>query len=136
MVGQGQLLYVTYFKHFSSTSITPGKLRPRLERLQCLVAHHVPSGGDTLLFILAAAPKTKSTGLVRKPLSRLKADFMRLGELRSWLCRYIVKRLRRPLETLKAKGVSIWGPMAELLRASYALAWELGSLREKLVLLG
>jgi len=124
--GSRPLVLGVYATTEESRPLTFSRLAPRLRRLKRLMARRAPPGGDTLVFVLAASPRTRCTGPARRLLSRLRTGFMTPTGLREWLHRYLARRLARLLEALRERGVKAYGPLAGLLRALYMLARELG----------
>jgi len=130
--GSRPLVLGVYATTEESRPITFSRLAPRLRRMKSLLARWAPPGGDTLLFIVPASPKARTTMPARRLLSRLKTGFMAPTELREWLHRYIMRRLHGLLGVLRERSVKAYGPLAGLLRTLYILARELGPVPENL----
>jgi hypothetical protein len=127
--GSRSLAVGVYASTEESRPLSPARAVPRVERLRRLLAAVAPPGSDTLLFIVAASPRVRATTATRRLLARrYAAGFHSPESARRWIHRYLAKRLRGLLQSLRRRGVKAYGRLAELLRSLYLLARELGHL--------
>ena len=125
--GSRSLAIGVYATTEESRPISPSRASSRIERLHRLLAKAAPPGSDTILFLVAAAPRARATAAARRLLARrYGAGFHTPESARRWIHRYLRRRLTRLLETLREKRVKAYGRLAELLRSLYLLTRELG----------
>ena len=125
--GSAPLVLGFYVTLEGSRPITWGRIGAKLARL-LRAAREAPPQRDLFLALILASPRSRPTGPAARAARRSRVAVGRPREVLEALHRYLRRRLTRLLETLREKRVRAYGRLAELLRALYLLARELGPL--------